>query len=215
MKKYRHSSVWILSTLIVVSSVSCKPKKRAQAELDAALIEAISRGDVQQTKSLLDEGADPNAKDEQGDSAIILATHLAPVPLKDNPIENYPKPGIVVALANKGANLSATGASGKTPLGKLAGTCMYSDGAPRYESTISVLISKHADINARDAFGNTPLINATEQCCVGMLKILLAEGASLDIRNNKGETALMVARMQSFMGCREAYGLLEAAGAKE
>jgi ankyrin repeat protein len=71
MKKCGHASVWILSALITFSSLSCKPKKRTQRELDTALLEAIFKGDVEQTKAILDEGADPNAKDEQGNSAII------------------------------------------------------------------------------------------------------------------------------------------------
>jgi len=214
MKKYGHASVWVLVALLTFSGVSCKPKKRTQAELDAALLEAIRRGDVEQTKALLDEGADPNAKDEQGNSAIISATALGSI----TPM-HYPKPGIIIALANKGANLNATGASGKTPLGKLAGTCMYSDGAPHYEGVISVLLSKHADINARDAFGNTPLMNATESCCTEMLKILLAAGADPNTRNNKGDRALMIVNPRYSLVapsyCKEAYDLLEAAGAKE
>jgi ankyrin repeat protein len=132
---------------------------------------------------------------------------------------HYPKSSIIIALGNKGANLNVTGNSGKTPLSKLAGTCMYSDGAPHYESVISVLISKHADINARDAFGNTPLMNATESCRTEMLKILLAAGADPNIRNNKGPSALMVVNPKySLVGpsyCKEAYDLLEAVGARE
>jgi FOG: Ankyrin repeat len=213
MKKYGHAGVWILSALLILAGLSCEPKKRTQAELNAALLEAVSKGDVEQTMALLDEGADPNAKDAQGNSAIISATGL------DSVISNqFPKPGIIIALANKGANLNATGASGQTPLGRLAGTCQYSNGAPHYESVISVLISKHADTNARDASGNTPVLNATQQCCTEMLKILLDAGADPNIRNNKGDSALrLVNPNYSLSGpsCMPAFQLLKAAGAKE
>jgi ankyrin repeat protein len=45
-----------------------------------------------------------------------------------------------------------------------------------------------------------------------IIKLLLAEGADVNVKNSKGETALMIAKMR---GRKEIVEILEKAGAKE
>jgi ankyrin repeat protein len=56
-----------------------------------------------------------------------------------------------------------------------------------------MLIAAHADVNAQDDEKNTPLITATGFNCAKQCALLLANGANPYSRNERGETALMVA----------------------
>ncbi len=54
-------------------------------------------------------------------------------------------------------------------------------------------IKQGADINATDENGNTPLILFTYEGEMELIEYLISVGANLDIQNNDGETALLVA----------------------
>jgi ankyrin repeat protein len=53
-----------------------------------------------------------------------------------------------------------------------------------------LLITFNARINAQDSKGNTPLHYCVAFNNAAVMQVLLDKGASLDIRNNKGQTAL-------------------------
>lgn len=55
------------------------------------------------------------------------------------------------------------------------------------------LISAGADVNSRDAYGATPLMNAAHGGNLEMVEALLAAGAEIDAKDELGWTALMKA----------------------
>jgi hypothetical protein len=55
---------------------------------------------------------------------------------------------------------------------------------------MQALISRGADVNAKDQLGNTPLMSAVSSRKVEAVRLLLDHGADLNTRNQDGETAL-------------------------
>ena len=62
----------------------------------------------------------------------------------------------------------------------------------------------------KDIFGKA--LTASESVCIEVVKLLLVKGADINVKNRKGETALMIAKDK---GYKEIVGMLEKAGAKE
>lgn len=103
-------------------------------------INAVRFSDIEKVKSLLAQGADPNAKDGLGNTALLYVARRM-------------------------------------------------DGEERAQ----LLLDKGARIDETSVEGNTPLILASRDNNVKMVRFLLAKGASLDIKNRSGYTALGVA----------------------
>ena len=58
-------------------------------------------------------------------------------------------------------------------------------------SAVKMQLRNPAAVNARDEFGNTPLMAAAWVADVGMLELLLKAGAEVSATNKAGATALM------------------------
>lgn len=58
---------------------------------------------------------------------------------------------------------------------------------------VEVLVSNGLDVEARDYYGNTPLIGATNKGEIEVVKILLENGADVDAKGKDGKTALHIA----------------------
>ena len=66
-------------------------------------------------------------------------------------------------------------------------------------SVKKLLEEKTFDINSQDAYGNTALITAVlAQADANMIKTLLEAGAKINITNNKGQTAIDIAREREY-----------------
>jgi len=70
--------------------------------------------------------------------------------------------------------------------------------------------TKEIDVNAKDKFGVTALIDASSKGQKEIVELLIVEGADLDAQDNKGDTALMIAALK---GHSEIVELLIANGA--
>jgi superfamily II DNA or RNA helicase len=104
--------------------------------LSRELFEACKRGDVKRVEELLDEGANPNARDERGRTPLHYAV-----------LSGAEK--IVELLVSRKAEVNARDAEGKTPL-----HYAVQRGDLR---TVERLIKARADVNAQDNLGVTPL----------------------------------------------------------
>ncbi len=82
-------------------------------------------------------------------------------------------------------------------------------------ASASQLIASGADVNARDAYGTTVLMNAAHSGNLEMVETLLAGGAEVDAKDELGWTALMKACFNADMdrGFPEIVTRLIAAGA--
>jgi ankyrin repeat protein len=170
----------------------------------AALVETCIRGDQQAVQALLWEGADANARDHHGLTALdhaidhdqfFIAETLSAagavwtLSRKDVtalliPLVNADLPNLLRYALRAGADITVTDRNGRMPLHH------------------AVLNMRHAFLpclaNLRtaahaDALGNTPLHLAALACNQPALKALLVWRAALNVRNHDGNTALSCA----------------------
>ena len=138
-----------------------------------ALFAAIRNNNLTEIKKNLDNGADPNQADKDGDNLLMYAAL-------------YASADVMQLLLDKGADPNAKNREGETPL-------MWS--VPHPEK-IKKLLQQGAVVNARAVTGNTALLVA----CVGsgqsdLIRLLVEQGADPLVKNNRGETALMRAAL--------------------
>jgi ankyrin repeat protein len=118
-------------------------------------------------KLLLANGADPNERDEKGNTPL----HVAILVGNDEAAD---------LLLAHGADINARNESSITAL-------HYAVSGGRMEAVIE-LLTKGADVNARDNHGDTPLHNAALRGYKEVVSVLLAHGANIDVKNSRGRT---------------------------
>lgn len=146
----------------------------AAAGQGASLHEAAEAGLAQECLDLLAAGADPNARNEQGETPLISWLFVA---------EN--KADIPAELI-RATDLAAADATGSTALHYAA-----RDELPEL---VRALLDAGAPLHATDAEGNTPLHLAAEQGNEQVCRLLLEHGASPAAQNSRGLTAAELAR---------------------
>jgi ankyrin repeat protein len=162
-----------LSSLAVACVLVGHPALRARAGDEPSrqgLLDAVRAGDNDKVQRLLRQGADVNARAENGTTALMLATAVGDIRL-------------VRTLLDHGADVNAKNQAGATALMWAVG-----DGAK-----VKALLGRGADVNARADSGRTPLLIAVgSPGAAGVVKVLIEKGA--DVRyNHKGFTVLMAA----------------------
>ncbi len=142
-----------------------------QPAISPKYFSAIRNGDLQHLRSALDHGANANARDEQGNTPLILAAVYADV-------------SSMKLLIERGAEVNAANNAGVTALIRASFD---------FEKT-KLLVEHGADVNRRSGMGNTPLMLAARPAnSHRTVEFLLARGANVNATNNWGATALMAA----------------------
>jgi ankyrin repeat protein len=180
------------------------PTDNKAMDIRPALIAAAQVGVVGIVKVLLEEGAEVNAKTNDGDTALMTAaleghTDVA-ILLTDKGADVNAKKsdgwtvlmaavlgervGIVRALINKGADVNAKTNEDGTAL-------MAAAQLGNVDITLA-LLEKGANTNAKATNGATPLIQATQEGNIEVAKILLANGADMNAQRIDGSSALMM-----------------------
>ncbi len=140
--------------------------------LDWKFIEAAEKRDLASARELIAQGADVNAKDEDGATPLIIVA-------RNNDTE------FAAVLIAKNAAVDANDDYGVNALMETA----YEGGT----SIARMLLSNGADVGARDFFGETALMKAAFSGNIEMAELLIANGAKVNIRNHDGGTALKTA----------------------
>jgi len=155
------------------------------------LYEAAFNLDADAVKQLLAAGADVNKATESGDTPLHGATER----------ESEEVLEIVKILVSHGADVNAkvpgdrdsNAWAGKTPLHNASSASVFSDDLEPHGNLAAVeyLLVHGAHVNARDAWGCTPLSDSLFAGGLGVTKLLVEHGADLDIRASEdGATVL-------------------------
>jgi len=145
---------------------------QAQIDLDNQLINIVKDNKAGDVAKVLAQGARVNAKDKEGNTALIYAAENGHV-------------AVAQLLIDKGAKVDAKGKRGETAL-------MWATFSNRLE-TAKLLIEKGADVNEKDKYGKTALMFAAEHGHVAVAKLLIDKGADVNEEDKRGGTALMLA----------------------
>lgn len=144
-------------------------------------------------KLLLDRQANPNRENALGATALHWAAA---------------DPSIVALLLAAGANPNAKSKLGRTPLLVAAAT-------PGNAASLRLLIANGADPKLVDISGDGPLGNAASSGDPEMIRLLIAAGANVNERGNRGPAMRELSPLMraSASGCLSCVKLLLAAGA--
>lgn len=194
---------------------------------DAVLFSAVSSGDVDCVKILVENGADINfeKKSEKGSTgpALILASLAGRLPVvqylaksgADLDIQNsFGETALMLAAAKghydivdflikSGANINKQKKAGTTAIKFAAGI--------GNTEILEALIKAGADVNLGDNDDDTPLGDAVFAGHLKAAEILIRVGANVNAKNKDGKTILDFAKEK---GHKEIESLLKSAGAK-
>ena len=152
---------------------------QAAAAAVTGVAAAARTGDIDAVKKQLTAGANVNAPEADGTSALLWAAYQS-------------SPELVQLLLKAGADVNAANSFGVTPLLQSA---RYGDAA-----TMTVLLKAGADIKKAEREGETPLMAAARAGSVPAVKLLIDHGADVNARESlQDETALMWATSEGHL----------------
>lgn len=147
------------------------------------LRKAIDAGHAERVRELLAGGADANARDGDGATALMRAAHVGNLPL-------------VHALLAAGADVDAADPQGWTALSK----AVYNADLDRgFADVVQALIDAGASVEAPIGYGIRPLMLAAGYGETAVVETLLAAGADVLARNGGGLTALMMVKEKFYV----------------
>jgi ankyrin repeat protein len=162
---------------VILRPVS-EPQKRepesAPGVLDERLFTAVENGDAAAVHALLDEGANPGARDRYELTPLYHASE-----------SGYAE--IVKILLDRGADPNVRNGGAGTALKRA-----------RTPEIATLLLARGADVNAADSYGMTALAWAATAGRADVARVLLDHGAEVDAHSHPGleETPLMHAASQ-------------------
>ncbi|WP_375120599.1 ankyrin repeat domain-containing protein [Paenibacillus sp. CR_12] len=162
--------------LLILFLSACQPnseKHEVKKDMDRQLIESAEQGNAEQVRQLLQSGANIDATDEQGRTAVMAATYRNHVDTVD-------------ALIQAGADINIRDH-------QLNNVFLYA-GAEGMLNILRLAIDADADVTLTNRFGGTALIPASDRGHVEIVQELLTR-TSVDVNhiNNLNWTALLEA----------------------
>jgi len=140
------------------------------SDKDAELIGAAFKGDLAAVSAALANGADVNAKNNKGLTALMKASAGGHA-------------DVVKFLLDKGADVNSKNTNGYTAL-MAASWSGHAD-------VVKLLLDRGVDVKAKDIEGGTALMGASWAGHADVVKLLLDKGADVNAKDNKGITVLM------------------------
>ena len=137
------------------------------------LLVACDKGDLNAARRALSQGANPNARDREGEPALKEAVETGNLDL-------------VRLMVGRKADINLADIHGETPLHEAA-----DEG---HDEIVRYLIKAGATIDPKDNRRNTPLHKALIKGHGAAAQILVNAGAGIDQTNNDNKTPLQIAR---------------------
>jgi uncharacterized protein len=191
----------------------------------STVIEAARSGDKEAVRALLKQGADVNAAEGDGTTALHWAARAGDAELVQmllyaganvkattrlgayTPLMMAAQAGhsaVVAALLTGGSDVKATSTTGTTPLMFAA-----QSGDPR---TVTMLVEGGSEVDAREtAMGQTPLMFAAAYNRVDVVKLLLARGADIKATSKVVDLTKLSSPEEEFFRQRAAQNAARAA----
>ena len=144
---------------------------------------AVLKGHTGCVKTLLEAGADANAEDKNGWTALMAA-------VAKNNVD------CVKVLLEAGADVNAKDKDGATILMRAV--------LKGHTDCVKTLLEAGADVNAKIKIGGTALMMAAAFGHADCVKVLLKAGADVNAKTKDGETALMLAANERHTDCVKA-----------
>ena len=151
--------------------------------MSGTLIEAAAAGDAARVRALAAAGASLEARDAEGETALMRAAHGGHL-------------DVVRALVDAGADVNATDGRG---WGALAKACYNADLDRGFADVVAFLIERGASVEAPIGYGIRPLMLAAGYGEIAVVEALLAGGADVLARNDGGLTALMMVKEKFYV----------------
>jgi hypothetical protein len=136
------------------------------------MINAVTAGDEEKVKGLLDAGVDPDVTDKDGWTPLMWAAQNADTQMIQLLLKAGANPGIMDSDEEAALDFA-----------------IYQDNA----EVINTLIQGGADPNLTDSTGWTPLMTAVSNECTEAVKTLLKNGADPDLKDDNQYTAYLYA----------------------
>jgi ankyrin repeat protein len=195
----------------ILARTTTEPPVPAPGKLGQDLFIAVNRGDLTSVRSLLQRGADPNARNGLQFTPLFIAaasgqTEVIEALLQAGAKRDAPSP--------YGTALTFAALSGSVPSLKLL-LARGADINPFRADGITVLmmvsrigdaeivrelLRRKADVNAKDSDGATALIFAAREGQEEAGRVLLGSGAAVDAADSHGWTPLMYAAVNGHAG---------------
>lgn len=159
---------------------------------------AVQENRVNEIRSLISKGVDPELTDRNGETALMVAVRAA-------------NPDVIDVLIAGGAKVNKPSVYGDTPLmiAALAGHRRIVEGLIKHgaevnrkgwtpmhyaatggnDEIVEILFDYLADLDARAPNGTTPLMMAVRQSYPSTVKLLIRLGADVSLRNDDGASA--------------------------
>jgi uncharacterized protein len=186
----------VVSILVALGTMGHSMTAVGQPTSGKDLLNAVTAKDVDaaQIQALLSRGADIDARDEAGRTALLIATH-------GNRIE------VARVLIEAGADVNAKDRINDSPY-------LYA-GARGHLEILMMTLAHGADLKSTNRYGGTALLPAAERGHVDTVRTLIEAGVDVDHVNNLGWTALLEAMILGNGGERhqQIVELLAKAGA--
>jgi len=187
-------TIYLLATLATSAQGSIAESEQLQAAVSKGHRLGSEENGVEAVRALLDRGANINAKDGAGWSALMMAS-----------LEGLPR--VVEVLLSRGADPNAQSVKGETALIIAAGCFIVRTradlvrergfgqdmrerqlNAPR--AMVAALISHGANANAATEEGRTALMNAVMHGWIDVVNALLRAGVSINAKDKQERTAI-------------------------
>ena len=164
------------------------PKAR-DAEGNTVLMSAAHGDFLKAMRVLLDAGADPKAVNESGQTVLMKAASVR----VGGEVKNHL--AMLKLLLDRGVDVNAKDKEGKTALLHAVHEWRSeAGGLLSLPEILRLLLARGADVNARDNKGNTALMIAVQAGNIRGVKILLEKGATANLQNRDGWTAMKYAK---------------------
>lgn len=159
--------------VVIRRTLKSPPPKPNEEKSSMTLLAAVNNGDLATLNRLLSKGSNPNVKDDNGLTPLMIASFDVD--------EEYAK-----TLIKSGSKINAQqDFKGFTAL-------MYASFTGRL-NIVKTLVSSGADVNLTTIAGLTALMGGATYNRMEIIMLLLQAGAKINAKNVDGQTALMMA----------------------